>query len=146
MAIDLKRGVGELKKFRAAVDQVLSSLESGDGGKTKVAAEQVTRGSFGTGLPFAEADGFYKEYNRVHKALVDLSKSLSDQIEVLSIGVHGADVGYDNVDDYERRRFHTINARLDEERDAMTEQEQGQKPVAPQAPRTDSKTGTTDLG
>ncbi|MFE7383078.1 hypothetical protein ACFU9F_22240 [Streptomyces zhihengii] len=146
MAIDLKRGVGELKKFRAAVDQVLSSLESGDGGKTKVAAEQVTRGSFGTGLPFAEADGFHKEYNRVHKALVDLSKSLSDQIEVLSIGVHGADVGYDNVDDYERRRFHTINARLDEERDAMTEQEQGQKPVAPQAPRTDSKTGTTDLG
>ncbi|TXS57192.1 hypothetical protein [Streptomyces sp. t39] len=145
MAGDLERGVGELKKFRAKVDEVLSTLESSDGGKTKVAAEQVTRGSFGVGLPFAEADGFYTEYNRVHQALVSLSKSLGDQIEVLTIGVHGADVGYDNVDNYERSRFHAINARLDEERDAM-EEAQKPKPAAPQQPRTDSKTGTTDLG
>lgn len=145
MAADLRTGVHALTTFRNKVNNVLATLESSDGGKTKVAAEQVTRGSFGVGLPFAEADGFHKEYDRVHKALVDLSKSLSDQIEVLSIGVHGANVGYGNVDEYERARFHAINARLDEEREAM-EEAQKPKPTAPQAPRSDSKTGTTDLG
>lgn len=145
MAADLRTGVGALTTFRNKVNEVLATLESSDGGKTKVAAEQVTRSSFGVGLPFAEAEGFFKEYDRVHKALVSLSKSLSDQIEVLTIGVHGAHVGYGNVDEYERRRFHAINARLDEQRDEM-EQAQQPKPVAPQQPRSDSKTGTTDLG
>ncbi|MFF3248318.1 hypothetical protein ACFYWY_32365 [Streptomyces sp. NPDC002870] len=147
MASDLERGVGELKKFRTRVDTVLAELESGDGGKTKVAAERVTRGSFGVGLPFAEAEGFYKEYNRVHKALVTLSKSLGDQIELLTIGVHAADVGYDNVEVAQRARFHEIKARLDRERDQAIEREQAQpKPAQPAQPRQDAKTGTEDLG
>ncbi|WP_332328132.1 hypothetical protein [Streptomyces sp. WMMC940] len=144
MTSDLERGVGELKKFRTRVDAVLSELESGDGGKTKVAAERVTRGSFGVGLPFAEAEGFYKEYNRVHKALVTLSKSLGDQIELLTIGVHAADVGYDNVEEKQRVRFYEIRARLDRERDEAIEREQAQQ--EPARPRQDAKTGTKDLG
>jgi hypothetical protein len=147
MASDLERGVGELKRFRTRVDTVLAELESGDGGKTKVAAERVTRGSFGVGLPFAEAEGFYKEYNRVHKALVTLSKSLGDQIELLTIGVHAADVGYDNVEAAQRARFHEIKARLDRERDEAIEREQAQqRPAQPAQPRQDAKTGTEDLG
>lgn len=147
MASDLERGVGELKKFRTRVDAVLAELESGDGGKTKVAAERVTRESFGVGLPFGEAEDFYKEYNRVHKALVTLSKSLGDQIELLTIGVHAADVGYDNVEAAQRARFHEIKARLDRERDEAIEREQAQqKPARPAQPRQDAKTGTEDLG
>ncbi|MEU4134024.1 hypothetical protein [Streptomyces wuyuanensis] len=149
MVSDLGRGVGELKKFRTRVDAVLAELESSDGGKTKVAAEQVTRGSFGVGLPLAEAEGFYEEYNRVHKALVTLSKSLGDQIELLTIGVHGADVGYDNVEEAQRARFHEIRARLDRERDEAIERERAQQapaqPAQPAHPRQDAKTGTKDL-
>ncbi|MFG3310142.1 hypothetical protein [Streptomyces wuyuanensis] len=138
--------MGELRKFRSRVDAVLSELEGGDGGKTKVAAERVTRGSFGVGLPFAEAEGFYKEYNRVHKALVTLSKSLGDQIELLTIGVHAADVGYDNVEEAQRARFYEIRARLDRERDEAIEREQAQQePAQPAQPRQDAKTGTKDL-
>ncbi|MFG3509821.1 hypothetical protein ACGF5F_30445 [Streptomyces sp. NPDC047821] len=152
MAGDLERGVGALKKFRSRVDAVLRELESGEGGAAKVATERVTRASFGGN--FGEAEGFYQEYNRVHKALVALSKSLGDQIELLTIGVHAADVGYDNVDEQQRRRFHEIQARLDQERDAATEraeakrreQEQGDKPADPQQPRNDAQSGTTDLG
>ncbi|MEJ8660111.1 hypothetical protein [Streptomyces sp. MS1.AVA.4] len=147
MASDLAVGVSALKKFRSRVDAALAELEGSDGGRTKVAAERVTRGSFGVGLPFVEAEGFYKEYNRVHKALVTLSKSLGDQIELLSIGVHGADVGYGNVEDAQRARFHEISARLDRERDEAIERErEQQKPAQPEQPRQDAKSGTKDLG
>jgi hypothetical protein len=152
MAGDLERGVGALKKFRSRVDAVLAELEGGDGGAAKVAAERVTRASFGG--DFDEATGFYREYNRVHKSLISLSKSLGDQIELLTIGVHAADVGYDNVDEEQRRRFHEIQARLSQERDAaieraeakQREQEQGDKPPAPQQSRNEADSGTTDLG
>ncbi|WP_328395777.1 hypothetical protein OHS70_09830 [Streptomyces sp. NBC_00390] len=147
MASDLERGVEALKKFRSSVDGVLKDLEGGDGGRTKVAAERVTRGSFGVGLDFAEAEGFYKEYNRVHKALVSLSKSLGDQIELLIIGVHAADVGYDDVEEGMRARFHEIRSRLDKERDEAIERAEAQeKPAQPEAPRNDSKTVGKDLG
>ncbi|MFJ6632977.1 hypothetical protein ACIQMR_16545 [Streptomyces sp. NPDC091376] len=145
---DLGVGVNALEQFRSRVDAALADLETSDGGKTKVAAERVTRGSFGVGLPFVEAEGFYKEYNRVHKALVSLSKSLGDQIELLSIGVHAADVGYGNVEDAQRARFHEIRARLDRERDEAIEREleQQQKSAQPAQPRQDAKSGTKDLG
>ncbi|WP_411055809.1 hypothetical protein [Streptomyces sp. E11-3] len=143
MASDLERGVSALKKFRRHVDAVLADLEGGEGGTSKVAMERVTRTSFGVGIPFGEAEGFYKEYNRVHKSLVSLSKSLGDQIELLTIGVHAADVGYDNVDDAERRRFHAIRARLDMERDASEDPDQTPGPAQP---RQDAKSGTKDLG
>ncbi|MFI2368669.1 hypothetical protein [Streptomyces sp. NPDC018833] len=149
---DLERGVGALKKFRDRVDAVLADLEGGDGGTAKVAAERVTRASFGGN--FAQAEDFYQEYNRVHKALVVLSKKLGDQIELLTIGVHAADVGYDNVDEDERRRFHEIQGRLDKERDEFERQQEverrekeerekgkGDKPAPPPPVRNDAKSG-----
>ncbi|MEU8544601.1 hypothetical protein AB0C52_32170 [Streptomyces sp. NPDC048717] len=150
MGSDLKVGVGALKKFRDRVDGIIADLEGGNAGAGKVGMERVTRASFGTGIPFAEAEGFYAEYNRVHKSLVSLSKSLSGQIELLSIGVHAADVGYDNVDDEQRRRFHSIRARLDRERDEAIEREQrakGSDPAQPAQPSQDhDETSKTDLG
>ncbi|WP_258177615.1 hypothetical protein [Streptomyces solincola] len=115
MGSDLHKGVNALEKFKNDVDALLTDFTGGPGGSAKIAAETVTRGSFGTGLPFAEADGFYAQYNRVHKALVDLSKSLGDQIELYRLGVHAANVGYQNVDEDTRQSFHTIRTRLDAE-------------------------------
>jgi hypothetical protein len=146
---DLKVGVGALKKFRDQVDGIITELEGGSGGAAKVGMERVTRGSFGTGIPFTEAEGFYTEFARVHQELVSLSKSLSGQIELLSIGVHGADVGYANVEDEQRRRFHEIRARLDRERDEAIEREERARsndPVQPEKPRTDNNSGLKDLG
>ncbi|MFG2117035.1 hypothetical protein ACGFRB_31085 [Streptomyces sp. NPDC048718] len=150
MGSDLKVGVGALKKFRDRVDGIIADLEGGNAGAGKVGMERVTRASFGTGIPFAEAEGFYAEYNRVHKSLVSLSKSLSGQIELLLIGVHAADVGYDNVDNEQRRRFYEIRARLDRERDEAIEREERARsndPAQPAPPRHDgADTGKTDLG
>ncbi|MEU0669606.1 hypothetical protein ABZ508_30955 [Streptomyces lavendulocolor] len=146
MAGDLERGVGALKKFQSRIDTLLTELEGGAGGSSQVALERVTRRSLGVGLPFDEADGFYTQYNRVHSALVQLSKSLGDQIELLRIAVHAADVGYDNVEEEERYRFHQIQARLKKEWDAAAEREKASQGKTTQPERQDATSGTTDLG
>ncbi|MFF3688789.1 hypothetical protein [Streptomyces sp. NPDC002187] len=149
MASDLERGVEALKKFRSKVDGVLKDLEGGDGGAAKVAMERVTRSSLGVGsFSFGEADDFHSEYKRIHMALVSLSKSLGDQIEMLSIGVLAADIGYTNVDEDKRRQFHEIQARLAMERDAAADRKAeeerekagGDKPAGPD--RQNAKGGT----
>lgn len=146
MAGDLERGVGELKKFQGRINELLSVFEGGAGGKGEVSAQGVPRSSFSGPGKFDEAEGFSKQYDRVHTSLISLSKSLGDQIELLSIGVHAADVGYDNVEEDLRYRFHTIQTRLDEQRQAQEKQQRQDRGEAPDAPRQDSTGGTKDLG
>ncbi|MFJ8887008.1 hypothetical protein ACIRJR_26885 [Streptomyces sp. NPDC102402] len=125
---DLRKGVGALEKFQKSVNALLADLESSPAGRSKVAAQAVSRSALSGGnASFAEADGLYTQYNRVHESLVSLSKSLGDQIEYLSLGVHAAAVGFDNVDDDTRRRFYEIQADLDEQRE-RTEAERTPKP------------------
>ncbi|WP_307670180.1 hypothetical protein [Streptomyces sp. V2I9] len=113
---DLKRGVGALETFKKRVDDLLVDFEGSAASRTKVADQKISRASLsGQNTCFAEADGLYTQYNRVHTSLVALSKSLGDQIEYLSLGVHAAAVGFDNVEDDIRRRFHEIQTRLYEE-------------------------------
>ncbi|MFF9572539.1 hypothetical protein [Streptomyces sp. NPDC014685] len=143
---DLRRGVGALEKFRGRVNALLAELEGSAGGRTKIAAQTVSRAALsGQNTCFAEADGLYTEYNRVHDALVSLSKSLGDQIEYLSLGVHAAAVGFDNVDDDTRRRFYEIQVRLDKEREAQakTGAERDGKVEQPERRNTDNQ---SDLG
>ncbi|CAM5607302.1 MULTISPECIES: hypothetical protein [Streptomyces] len=122
---DLRRGVGALETFKKRVDALLADLEGSAAGKSKVAAQKVSRASLsGPNARFAEADGLYTQYNRVHESLISLSKSLGDQIEYLSLGVHAAAVGFDNVDDETRRRFHEIQTRMDREREEAVKQKQ----------------------
>lgn len=147
MAGDLERGVGALQTFQNRVDILLTELEGGAGGSRQVALERVTRESLGVGaFPFSEADDFFTQYNRVHTALVHLSKSLGDQIELLRIAVHAADVGYDNVDEDARRRFHEIRARLAREHDAAERAKEQAQDKGTQPERQDATSGTTDLG
>lgn len=121
---DLRRGVGALETFKKRVDALLADLAGSAAGKSKVAAQTVSRASLsGPNARFAEADGLYTQYNRVHESLVSLSRSLGDQIEYLSLGVHAAAVGFDNVDDETRRRFHEIQTRMDREREKAAKPE-----------------------
>lgn len=122
---DLRRGVGALEKFKSRVDALLADFEGSAASKTKVADQKVSRASLsGPNARFAEADGLYTQYNRVHSSLVSLSKSLGDQIEYLSLGVHAAAVGFDNVEDDIRRRFYEIQTRMEQEREKHAKAEQ----------------------
>ncbi|MER7175239.1 hypothetical protein [Streptomyces mesophilus] len=151
---DLEKGVGALKRFQSRVDALLTELENSAAGSTKVAEQQVTRTAFsGSNLPFPEADGFFTQYNRVHKTLVKLSRSLGDQIEMLQIAVHASEVGYDNVDEDLRRRFYAIQTRVEEERERAEKEaerrEQAEAPTKPkpEGPDNHGKTaGTEDWG
>ncbi|MEV6316478.1 hypothetical protein [Streptomyces sp. NPDC051776] len=137
---DLERGVGALKRFQKHVNGLLKEFEHGPGGSTKVDAQRVTRAAFsGSNVPFAEADGFFTQYNRVHSELVRLSRFLGDQIEMLSIAVHGAEVGFDNLEEEQRRRFHSIQARLDRDQEQREREEQA-KHAKPETPNTNDKT------
>ncbi|MEV3894357.1 hypothetical protein [Streptomyces anulatus] len=121
---DLRRGVGALETFKKRVDALLTDFEGSAASKTKVADQKVSRASLsGPNARFAEADGLYTQYNRVHSSLVSLSRSLGDQIEYLSLGVHAAAVGFDNVEDDIRRRFYEIQARMDAEREKHAKSE-----------------------
>ncbi|MFF2412217.1 hypothetical protein [Streptomyces sp. NPDC058092] len=123
---DLRRGVGALETFRGRVNTLLAELEGSAAGKSKIAAQTVSRAALsGQNACFAEADGLYTQYNRVHESLVSLSKSLGDQIEYLSLGVHAAAVGFDNVDDDVRRRFYEIQVRLDKEHEKAQAEKAG---------------------
>ncbi|MFF7362531.1 hypothetical protein [Streptomyces sp. NPDC008125] len=113
---DLEHGVGALERFKQRVDVLLGDLESSAAGRTKIGAQQVSRTSFSGGnTGFAEADALYSQYNRVHESLTSLSRTLGDQIEYLSLGVHAAAVGMDNTEDEVRRRFFVVKGRLDKE-------------------------------
>jgi hypothetical protein len=92
-----------LKDFKKRVDGILGELESSPAAPAKVGQQEVDRASFGGN--FAEADGIYAEYNRVHTHLTGLSKVLGAQIEAMRIAVHGADVGFGNLEDDLKRRF-----------------------------------------
>ena len=112
---NLKRGAEALKKFKKRVDTILSELEESPASKSKVADQRITRGSLSAGnAAFAEADGLFGEYNRVHTELTTLSQTLSDQIEAMGIAVHGADVGFNNLEEDVRRRFWAIQTRTHE--------------------------------
>lgn len=146
MASDLELGVGALKKFQDQINTLLSEFERGAGGRGEIAAQGVPRSSFSGPGKFDEAEGFSMQYERVHTSLISLSKSLGDQIELLSIGVHAAEVGYDNVEEDLRYRFHTIQTQVEERREAQEKQQRQDRGEAPDAPRQDATGGTKDLG
>ncbi|MEU6537485.1 hypothetical protein [Streptomyces sp. NPDC047000] len=103
-----------LSDFAAKVDKVLGDLESSAGNPAKVGAQTIKPASLtsGTESVFPEAHGLYSQYQRVHTELTTLSKSLHLQIEAMGIAVQGARVGFDNLEERQRRRFWAIQAQI----------------------------------
>ncbi|MET9364020.1 hypothetical protein ABZX93_24335 [Streptomyces sp. NPDC006632] len=140
MTADLSRGLEALKTFKGRVDTVLTTFEESHGSATKLASHQIPRASFSAaGAAFPEADGLYTQYHRVHEHLTSLSKSLSLQIEAMGIAVHGADVGFDNLDEETRQRFWAIQSKIDYDADTAKRAKAGH----PDAQRTDDRTSGT---
>ncbi|EPH45931.1 hypothetical protein ABT390_36055 [Streptomyces aurantiacus] len=124
---DLKRGLEALKKFRRRIDTLLAEFEGSDGGTSKVRDQKIARASFsGEAAPFPEADGLYSQYDQVHERLTSLSKMLGDQIEAMGIAVHGADVGFDNLEDELRQRFWAIQTSIHRDQEPVGRQRLGE--------------------
>lgn len=113
-----------LTTFKKRVDGVLSNFKGSPGSATKVGAHTISQASFCGKGDFGEAKGLHTQYERVHERLTTLSKSLGLQIEALRIAVHGADVGFDNLEEELRHRFWEIQTQV------RHEQEQAQREKA----------------
>ncbi|MGW7070731.1 hypothetical protein ACWGII_34885 [Streptomyces sp. NPDC054855] len=136
---DLKRGLEALKTFRRRVNTLLTEFEGSAGGSSKVGGYKLSRGSFsGGGSAFPAADGLYSQYDQVHERLTSLSKMLGDQIDAMGIAVHGADVGFDNLDEDLRQRFWAIQTRVDRDEAAAQREKDGM----PDSPRSNGDAGS----
>ncbi|MFE4871202.1 MULTISPECIES: hypothetical protein [unclassified Streptomyces] len=140
MSGDLEKGMEALTTFKRRVDAMLTEFEGSHGSSTKIADQQIARTSFSSGnAAFPEADGLFTQYHRVHEHLTSLSKSLGHQIEAMGIAAHGADIGFDNLDEEMRQRFWAIKSATDYD----AEQAQREKDGKPKPQRTDDKTSGT---
>ncbi|MFD9629556.1 hypothetical protein [Streptomyces violascens] len=136
MSGDLEKGMEALTTFKKKVDAVLTTLEGSHASPTKLAAHQISRTSFSAGsAAFPEADGLFAQYHRVHERLTSLSKSLAHQIEAMGIAVHGADIGFDNLDEEMRQRFAAIQSQIQHDSDAAQREKDGK----PSQQRADDK-------
>ncbi|NYV78099.1 hypothetical protein [Streptomyces sp. UH6] len=116
-AADLRRGVEALSSFKKRVDAVLDELNGSPANPNQVASLTLTREALAAGSAFGEAVGLYSQYARAHERVSSLSRTLGLQIEALQIAVHGADIGFDNLEEESRRRFHEIQVDLKREAD-----------------------------
>ncbi|MFF4474007.1 hypothetical protein ACFYZ3_31200 [Streptomyces sp. NPDC001599] len=109
-----------LSTFVKRVDSALRNLEGSAGDPTRIGAQRIKPSSLNSGsaAAFPEAHALYLQYNRVHEELTSLSKTLHLQIEAIGIAVRGAHVGFDNLEEEQRRRFQLIQTQLKRIEDA----------------------------
>lgn len=105
-----------LTTFQKRVDTVLRDLDASAGNPNKVDAQTINKSSLHNeaARAFPEAEGLYTSYNIVHTQLVTLSKTLKLQLEAIGIAVKGAHIGFDNLEEDQRRRFWSIQTEIAE--------------------------------
>lgn len=117
-----------LSTFQKRVNTLLAEFEGSAGSATKVGSQKISRASLSSGSScFAEADGLFSQYDRVHERLTSLSKTLGLQIEAIGIAVKGARNGFDNLEEELRHRFHEIQAQLKQDQAAAQGEKDGTK-------------------
>ncbi|AXI79142.1 hypothetical protein [Peterkaempfera bronchialis] len=103
--------VEHLQTFKDRVDQMLADLDDSAASPKRIADQQLTAGHLGS--DFGEASDLMTAYTTVHTNLEQLSKTLADQIEAMSITVDASRRGYQNVDEDQLRMLWKIRDRTD---------------------------------
>ncbi len=123
--------LASLRTFKGRVDELLTTLGDSDAAPGRIADTRLTGAHLGTG--FNAAHALYGAFNDVHQQLETLSKLLADQIEFLSLAVHGSGVSYANTDEDQRARMWEIQNRVKQQYDP------GADPYAPHSATGDGK-------
>jgi hypothetical protein len=97
-----------LTKFKKQVDDALKALDTSPASNNKVSQQTLARATYGQG--FAEADALATAYEQVHDNLKGLSKSLSDQLEALSLAIDCAHKGLTDTDEDQAERLRRLQA------------------------------------
>lgn len=101
-----------LKIFKGRVDDVLTELGDSEAAPSRVSEARLEAGLMG--VNFDEVNSLHSAYNEVHSQLETLSQLLGDQIEALGTAVHGARVGYENIDLELKERMWAVQHRTEE--------------------------------
>lgn len=127
-AADLKVGADVLTTFKQRVDKILKDFEGSEGSSAKVGNQTFTQDAVTSSAEFHEAVGLHKEYETIHGRVTELSMMLAMQIEAMGIAAHGAEVGFANLEEDQRRRFWEIQYKIDREATAADERKYHDKP------------------
>ena len=97
-----------LTKFRKQVDDALKTLDTSSASNNHVSQQTLARTAYGQG--FAEADDLATAYEQVHENLKSLSKTLSDQLQALSLAIDCAHKGLTETDEQQAERLRKLQA------------------------------------
>jgi hypothetical protein len=131
--------VDNLKTFRSRVDQMLQDLEGSPASQRQIAEQRLNAGHLGSG--FGEAEDLLATYNAVHANLEQLSTTLSQQIEAMSITMDVSTKGYQSVEESRVEELWKIRDRTEAtyKPPATTAASEGARSVA--TPSTGTKQG-----
>jgi hypothetical protein len=88
--------VETLTAFRDRVNGLLTALEGGPAGPTRIAAQRLAAGHLGS--DFQEVGHLMARYQLVHSQLQSLSTTLTNQINAMGIALQVTQLGYQHVE------------------------------------------------
>jgi hypothetical protein len=94
--VDLNVTLEDLRGFKARVDGLLDELDGSEAAPKKIGQDRVKSAQIGHS--FGEADDLMKAYTFVHGQLEQLSQTLANQIEAMSLSLHIGHSTFQNVD------------------------------------------------
>lgn len=100
----------DLRSFKTRVDGLLDELDGSVVAPKKIGQERVKSAQIGSG--FGEAEDLMKAYNYVHNQLEQLSQTLANQIEAMSLSLHIGHSTFKNVDLGTQRKLLDLNDQI----------------------------------
>jgi len=130
---NVKVELDTLKTFRDRVDTLLESLDGSAASPTQISHQTLEAQHLGSVVAngFTEVNDLTAMYKSVQGQLQDLSKTLSDQINAMSITIQVSQVGYQNVEADQVDALWAIQTRTQKQvappgQDGLTVQQQQQ--------------------
>lgn len=130
----------DLQSFKSRVDGLLDELDGSDAAPTKIGQERVKSAQIGNG--FGEANDLMKAYSYVHNQLEQLSQTLANQIEAMSLSLHIGHSTFKNVDLGTQRKLLDLNDQIVQAYDPKLDPNAPKGDIAAGQPIT--KTATPD--
>ncbi|WP_327288425.1 hypothetical protein [Streptomyces sp. NBC_01198] len=100
----------DLRTFKSRVDGLLEELDGSQASPKRIGEEPVKSAQIGTG--FGEAEDLMKAYSYVHGQLEQLSLTLNNQIEAMSLSLHIGHSTFQNVDLGTQRKLLDLNHQI----------------------------------
>jgi hypothetical protein len=128
----------DLRSFKSRVDGLLEDLDGSDVAPKKIGQERVKSAQIGSG--FGEAEDLIRAYNYVHGQLEQLSQTLANQIEAMSLSLHIGHSTFKNVDLGTQRKLLDLNDEIVQAYDPKLD------PNAPKPPESTAHPATNTGG